>query len=398
MENGYVSLLSFASYLKLAPDYWIRRTNDNETRAARYPPRSNPWADPSYALIHASIVECHRNLAGALRGTGRGETTGADNLQTLRLVFAAYESARSSTDCPPEKGSTGSLTFHSNLLNLKPTMNLTLLGAGGKMGGRLTANLRPRPEYSIDYVEISDTGRKRLAEQQIEPVEVGQAISRAEVVILAIPDASIGKVTHRSYQSCARAPWFLGWIRPPPTPRLCQSARTLPTSSHTPVIRRFLPTRAPADSESDWFGGRGTLAQSVVCALHHGPEEDYPIGEKLAADMFAPILRLHRITVEQMAILEPAVVESTMLTCVMIMKQAMEEAIKHGVPRQAAWDFCLGHIRTELAIVFGFAGFPVSDGAKRAVEQNMRRIFRDEWRGVISIPALKESVRDICQA
>jgi D-apionate oxidoisomerase len=155
---------------------------------------------------------------------------------------------------------------------------------------------------------------------------------------------------------------------------------------------------APADSESDWFGGRGTLAQSVVCALHHGPEEDYSIGEKLAADMFAPILRLHRITVEQMAILEPAVVESTMLTCVTIMKQAMEEAIKHGVPRQAAWDFCLGHIRTELAIVFGFAGFPVSDGAKRAVEQNMQRIFRDEWRGVISVPALKESVRDICQA
>jgi hypothetical protein len=40
----------------------------------------------------------------------------------------------------------------------------------------------------------------------------------------------------------------------------------------------------------------------------------------------------------------------------------------------------------------------VSDGAKRAVEQNMEKIFRDEWRGVISIPALKESVRDICQA
>src|SRR5215470_8087650 len=76
-------------------------------------------------------------------------------------------------------------------------MNLTLLGAGGKMGSRLIANLRPRSEYSIDYVEISDTGRKRLAEQQIEPVEVRQAISRAEVVILAIPDASIGKVTHQ---------------------------------------------------------------------------------------------------------------------------------------------------------------------------------------------------------
>jgi hypothetical protein len=106
---------------------------------------------------------------------------------------------------------------------------------------------------------------------------------------------------------------------------------------------------------------------------------------------------MHRVTVEQMAILEPAIVESTMLTCVMIMKQAMEEATKYGIPEQAAWDFCLGHIRTELAIVFGFAGFPVSDGAKQAVKQNMKRIFRDDWREVISIPALRESVRDICK-
>jgi hypothetical protein len=113
--------------------------------------------------------------------------------------------------------------------------------------------------------------------------------------------------------------------------------------------------------------------------------------------MFAPILRMHRISVEQMAILEPAIVESTMLTCVMIMKQAMEAAVKFGIPEQAAWDFCLGHIRTELAIVFGFAGFPVSDGAKQAVQQNMQRIFRDDWKDVISIPALRESVRDICK-
>lgn len=277
-------------------------------------------------------------------------------------------------------------------------MNVTLLGAGGKMGGRLIANLRPRSEYSIDYVEISDTGRKRLAEQKIEPVEVGQAISRAEVVILAIPDASIGKVTDQIVPLLRPRTMIFGLDPAAAYAEVMPIREDLTYFVAHPCHPPLFTDSAPADSESDWFGGRSTLAQSVVCALHHGPEEDYPIGEKLAADMFAPTLRLHRITVEQMAILEPAVVESTMLTCVMIMKQAMEEAIKHGVPRQAAWDFCLGHIRTELAIVFGFAGFPVSDGAKRAVEQNMKRIFRDEWREVISIPALKESVRDICQA
>jgi len=276
-------------------------------------------------------------------------------------------------------------------------MNITLLGAGGKMGGRLTDNLRHRPEYSIDYVEVSDIGRKRVAEQQIQVTNLGDAISRAQAVILAIPDSAIGKVTHEVMPQLRPGTMVFGLD---PAAAYAEAMPIRPDLTyfvahpcHPPL---FTDTEA-ANSASDWFGGRGTLAQSVVCALHHGPEKDYPIGEKLAADMFAPILRMHRISVEQMAILEPAIVESTMLTCVMIMKQAMEAAVKFGIPEQAARDFCLGHIRTELAIVFGFAGFPVSDGAKQAVQQNMQRIFRDDWKDVISIPALRESVRDICK-
>jgi predicted dehydrogenase len=40
------------------------------------------------------MVPCLANLLQALRGEGPAETTAEDNLQTLRLVFAAYESAR----------------------------------------------------------------------------------------------------------------------------------------------------------------------------------------------------------------------------------------------------------------------------------------------------------------
>jgi hypothetical protein len=127
-----------------------------------------------------------------------------------------------------------------------------------------------------------------------------------------------------------------------------------------------------------------------------GREEHYRIGEELAADMFAPILRRHRVTIEQMAVLEPAVVESTFATCITVMREAMETAVAMGVPEQAARDFCLGHIRTELAIIFGFAGFPLSDGAMKAIEQNRPRIFRETWRDVITIPAVRQSVRDIC--
>jgi D-apionate oxidoisomerase len=276
-------------------------------------------------------------------------------------------------------------------------MNITLLGAGGKMGGRLTANLRPRTEYAIDYVEVSETGRKRLTEQQIQVTNLPDAIARAEVVILAVPDVAIGKLTHEIVPQLRPGTMVFGLDPAAAYAEAMPIREDLTYFIAHPCHPPLFTDCEPAHSESDWFGGRGALPQSVVCALHHGPEKDYAIGEKLAADMFAPILRMHRITVEQMAVLEPAVVESTMLTCVMIMKQAMEEAVKFGIPEQAVLDFCLGHIRTELAIVFGFAGFPVSDGAKQAVRQNMSRIFRDNWREVISLPALRASVRDICK-
>ena len=65
------------------------------TQAKRYPPPRYGWANPAYDVVHASIVPCNANILGALRGEGRAETTAEDNLKTVRLVFAAYESARS---------------------------------------------------------------------------------------------------------------------------------------------------------------------------------------------------------------------------------------------------------------------------------------------------------------
>lgn len=81
--------------LELAPDHWLRVTTAAGTLARRCPPPRYAWADPAYAVVHASIVPCNANLLGALRGDAPAETTGDDNLRTVRLVFAAYESAAS---------------------------------------------------------------------------------------------------------------------------------------------------------------------------------------------------------------------------------------------------------------------------------------------------------------
>ncbi|GIX07330.1 MAG: oxidoreductase [Candidatus Poribacteria bacterium] len=80
--------------IELGPDYWVRLTTEEGTFARRYPPPRYAWADPDYGLIHASIVDCHRDLLRALQTGGLPETDGADNLKTARLFFGAYDSAR----------------------------------------------------------------------------------------------------------------------------------------------------------------------------------------------------------------------------------------------------------------------------------------------------------------
>jgi len=79
--------------IELAPDYWLRVTTREGTCARRVAPPRYAWADPDYDVVHSSIVPCNADLLKQLKGEGRAETTAEDNLKTVRLVFAAYDSA-----------------------------------------------------------------------------------------------------------------------------------------------------------------------------------------------------------------------------------------------------------------------------------------------------------------
>jgi predicted dehydrogenase len=79
--------------LELTPDYWLRETTEEGTFSRRYPPPHYAWAEPTHDLIHASIVDCNRDILRALQDRRSAETTGEDNLCTVRLVYGAYKSA-----------------------------------------------------------------------------------------------------------------------------------------------------------------------------------------------------------------------------------------------------------------------------------------------------------------
>ena len=87
--------------------------------------------------------------------------------------------------------------------------------------------------------------------------------------------------------------------------------------------------------------------------------------------------------------------ETVTACCLTVIREAMDEAIRRGVPPEAARDFLLGHVNIPLAIIFGEISSPFSDGAKLIIEYGKRRIFRPDWKGVFEPDSVKEQVKTI---
>jgi len=79
--------------IKLDHNHTIKVTTKAGTQTHFPTPINYPWADPNYALVHSSIVAINQHFANGLMKDEPVETTGKDNLETLKLVYACYESS-----------------------------------------------------------------------------------------------------------------------------------------------------------------------------------------------------------------------------------------------------------------------------------------------------------------
>ncbi len=270
-------------------------------------------------------------------------------------------------------------------------LNTVLIGAGGKMGCRLTDNLRDS-EYSMSYVEVSDAGIERLEKRGIKVSVAADVIAAADLVILAVPDIYIGKVAS-DFLSSFKPGAIIVTLDPAAAvggqlPKRADISYFVSHPTHPSVFN----WEEDKKKHFDYFGGIAAR-QAIVCALMQGPEEHYKVGEALAITMYAPVTRAHRITVEQMALLEPGLAETFLGAVMFTMREAMDEVIKKGVPKDAVFDFFMGHINIDLALCFDqIPGGVFSDACYKAIQIGKPLIFKEDWKKVLEPDHVKYQI------
>lgn len=271
---------------------------------------------------------------------------------------------------------------------------LALFGAGGKMGVRLSRNLATS-DFETAHVEVSPEGRDRLkAELGFDCQSPEDALNGADVVVLAVPDTVIGKVAagiidmipSGAMVVCldAAAP-FAGHL-----PERADLTYFVSHPCHPPIFN----DETTQEGRKDYFGGIAAQ-QGIVNALMQGPEGDYALGEKVGKTIFAPVARSHRVTVEQMALLEPGLSETVCASLLDVMREAMDEVVARGVPQEAARDFLLGHMNILGAVIFKEIDGVFSDACNKAIEFGKPVLMRDDWKRVFEPEEIAASIERI---
>lgn len=271
-------------------------------------------------------------------------------------------------------------------------MKIALVGALGKMGRRISPNLI---KFGCDFVacEKDEAGMAALRAQGLAAMPTEEAVAACDIVVCALPDAALPGLSAK----------LVPLMKPGATlitldPAAARAGKLTTREDCTFVVTHpchppLFGERDTPEEKADLFGGIAAM-QDIVIALMQGEEANFLAAEELCKRMFNPVVACHRITVEQMAILEPAAAEVVAAMCATIMKEAIEESVRRGVPRPAAEAFLLGHIQIPLAIVLKSSN-PFSDAAMIAIDYGRRNVLREDWKKVFEPEAIEEVLSEM---
>lgn len=270
---------------------------------------------------------------------------------------------------------------------------IALIGAGGKMGCRITDNF-VKHALQVDYLEVSPKGLDNLRLRNVAAGDPELAVPAADVVILAVPDVTMGSIA-ADLVPRMRAGALLMTLDPAAPldgqiPRRDDIGCVVAHPCHPSVFN----WESTEQAFRDFYGGI-SARQPAVVALMWGEESHYALGVEVTRIMYGPVSRVHRVTLEQMAMLEPALVETLAQTCMEAVKEGHDRLVAAGVPADAVRDFVLGHLRIQIAVLFGEVNGTFSDAAYKISKRAKQVVFRDDWQRIFEMSDIREQVRDI---
>jgi hypothetical protein len=268
------------------------------------------------------------------------------------------------------------------------TLTIAVIGAGGKMGMRISDNLH-RTDHTVRYCENSPAGQRRVAEagRAVTPVEA--AVDGADVVVLAVPDLALAAVSAEVVPRMAGGAVLLT-LDPAAAYAGLLTARddVVLGVAHPCHPSVFLERRTP-EEYADTFGGIAA-PQDVVAALESEEPGARDVAETVIRAMYAPVLETHWVTVKQLAQLEPTLVETIACMIGGLLKESLSEAVTTmGVPEPAARAMLLGHVQVALANSLR-GDNPFSEACLIAMDYGREAVVRPDWKKVFRDEELDE--------
>jgi len=273
---------------------------------------------------------------------------------------------------------------------------VTILGAGGNMGRRITRTLRDNPQYKLRLVEPGERGRSLIEESGLQVVEQAEGLAGADVVVFAVPDKIVRGIAAEVIPllDTSTSVLFLdpAAVAADRVPRRDDISCFVTHPTHPPLYS-LLGEEDPAARRDYWGGGLAT--QAIVFAVAWGDEGQATLVENLAIDMFEPVSKSYRITVDQMALLEPALTETLTNGCIAVIREGMERVVAAGVPEEATRQFLMGHLQIGIALIFEQFDWRLSEGAQIALTRSREQLFKDDWHQIFERDAVMESLKQI---
>lgn len=274
-------------------------------------------------------------------------------------------------------------------------LTISVIGAGGKMGMRISDNLVKSP-HNVYYCDNNATAQERVRHAGRDLTDNHLAVAESDAVILAVPDVALGAVSKEVVPLLPRGAILLTLDPAASYAGLISLRDDVYYAVAHPCHPSVFLERTTADQWADSFGGRAA-PQDVVAAVDMGDDAVRCRAEEVIRTIYSPVIDVHWVSVKQLAVLEPTVTET--VTCMIgaFLKDVLWEAVNIvGVPEAAARSMLLGH--AQIALTNSLRGSnPFSEAALIAMAYGRQTIIKDDWKKIFEYSELDSVIARMLQ-